>query len=378
MRLVPYTSSELWVKDELDRLLWIELAKRKLRHVEGDVYRELVSLRGEIERFFAEEGADLDEPLDYEADVLFDAVQFDYELAANSLAPEHSAFLAQAMDLFGHRAWLIQENMKYLRGFRMADMAVETDLQLLHGWWTFISSKKGRDALNAQGLYSSMGEEREVEVEDLWAAGEEGTPPVVRKVRLISSYGIPVRIPRKVPNRPVIAVTTEDHQVTVDGQELEDKLFLAIDLSRPLPPMREIERALKREHAAVESRRYWQNLESGIITDEMLARLDNRKHTKESMEKNLQDFARLHTTPPEEHKLMVGLTSPATFILGLYSWDLVSTGLTDAQACRQAAADLVGNEGEKIYSQKKAVDNLRRVVRPIIDAYEPTQLPWID
>lgn len=75
---------------------------------------------------------------------------------------------------------------------------------------------------------------------------------------------------------------------------------------------------------------------------------------------------------------MVGLTSPATFILGLYSWDLVSTGLTDAQACRQAAADLVGNEGEKIYSQKKAVDNLRRVVRPIIDAYEPTQLPWID
>lgn len=377
MRKVPYTSSELWVKDELDRLFWIELAKRKSRLMEGDTLSELIGLRVEIEQFFAEEGKNLDEPIDYEADVLLDAVQFDREITENAREPEHSALLAQAMAQFGHRAWLIQDNMKYLLGFRMADMAVETDLRVLNGWWTYITSTAGRDALNAKGLFSSMGEMREVE-EVLSCVGEERMQPTTRKVMLISSINNPVRIPRRVPNKPVVAFTTEDCLITVNGHVLEDKLFLSFDLSRPLPPMQEIERALKSKHGAVQARRDWQSLQSGVITDDMLARHHNCMHTQKPMQKELEDFTRLHTTPPEKHKLMVEQRSAASLIVGLYSWDLVATGLTDAQACRQATEDLVGNKGVKIYSQKKAIDNLQRVVRPKIEAYEPTNLPWIN
>lgn len=377
MRTAPYTSSELWVKDELDRLFWIELAKRKSRQMEGDLFRELNSLRDEIEQFFAEKGADLDDDPEYEPDVLFDAVQFDREIMTQAVDPDHSALLTQAMTQFGQRAGYIKSEMKYLCGFRMADMAVETDLQALHGWWVYINSKKGRDALNSKGVFSSTGEEWEVE-ESPWDAGDECKQLTPRKIKRVTSFINPVRIPRKVPNNPVCAYTTDEYPITINGHVLEDTLFLALDLNKPLPPIREIERALKAKYDSVQAIRNWNSLQSGLIPDSMLDRLENNTSKQTSLQHNLAEITRLHTTPPEEHQLMVEHRSAASWILGLYSWDLASTGLTDAQACRHARENLVGNDGKEIYNQKKVIDNLRRVVRPKIEAYEPTNLPWID
>jgi hypothetical protein len=371
MPKVEYTDSDLWVKDELERLFWIELAKRKAHQQQADSFSMLLTLRCELETFFESHVAELEEPFDGGTDAFFDAIQFDRCIESTVADQQHVDLLRTAFDRYEGRARSVIDNLSYYQGFRLADFSVVTDLEALHDWWTWIISGEGRNKLAATGKFSSMGDMRPVPAtEEIWFEGDDSPSVNVGEcINTISSFTNPVRIPRRVDARQVWAFVTDDHEITIDDCLLEDRLVLDFDLLKPLPSMRQIELAARSAQAAALARRRWAKLQAGIFPEDLLS---------VGIESRAPDILQLMLTPHEDHKLMVEQKSAAPLIFGFYCWDLVAAGKSDAQACKLAVNTLLSISGNPFYSERRAIYGLQEVVRPKIEAYEPSQLPWYD
>jgi len=368
MRDVQYTDSELWVKDELERLFWIEIAKRKACMVQRKLFSMLLELRSELDAFFKGQDADLESQLENGVDIFWDVIQFHRTIAEVTATSEHAVLMHKALENFADKANYVLNNLPYYKGFCLSDFSTLTDLEMLHDWWMYINSGDGRRALNAEGKFSSSGKQRLLPAtSEIWFAGEDS--PMTRvgeMVMTISSISNPVRMPRRVTERRIWNFSTDDHEIRVDGHPLKDRVVFAFDLLKPLPSIREIEKAIWSAHGLAQAQRSLAMLEAGIFPDEIQS-----AWTKDGA----FDIKRAITTLPEEYKLMVAQNSVRPLIFGLCCWDLVADGQTDAQACKKAVSKLVGNKGKPDYSQKRAMYGLK-LVRSKIEAYEPDQLPW--
>ena len=204
--------------------------------------------------------------------------------------------------------------------------------------------------------------------EELWFAGEESpTVEVGDPVQTLTSFAVPVRIPRRLPARWVRAYSADDYEITIEGHRLRDRVVLEFDLLRPLPSMRQIELAIRGAHGAARASRCFEMLHEGILREDLLSDRDADGGPA---------IIELMCEPPESHKLMQAYTSVRPMIFGLFCWDLVAGGMTDSAAGGDAAKKLVGNGGAAAFSARQAIRALTDVVRPRVLEYEPTQLPW--
>lgn len=117
MPKAEYTESEIWVKDGLERLFWIEIAKRKARLCQGDVFSQLLGLRAELESFFGSFSSELDEPCEGGEEVVFNIVQFGKHMLDRVSDPQHAELIKKAAKEFGRRACVIKNNLDHYRGF---------------------------------------------------------------------------------------------------------------------------------------------------------------------------------------------------------------------------------------------------------------------
>lgn len=371
MPRVEYTPSDLWVKDSLERLFWIEIAKRKARLRQGDTFSMFLELRQELDAFFESFQTELNEPFDAGTDIFFDLVQFNRRITDGAISePEHADLLNKAVKRFGRQAQRVNDDLAYFKGFRLADFSVVTNLNALHSWWSYIISTQGRNELGAKGKFSSLGEARSVvATEELQFAGEDS--PTIKLgdlVNTVMSLAPPVRFPIRLPARRVRAYSTGNHEITIDGHLLRDRIVLDFDLLKPLPSMRQIELVIRTAHAGARAKRCLEMLNSGILPDDQL------------LDRNAADggpaIIELMCESPESHQLMVAYNSVRPMIFGLFCWDLVADGMTDAQAGAHAAKTLDGNGGAAVFGARQAVRGLTDVVRPRVLKYEPTHLPW--
>lgn len=364
MRSERYTDSELGVMDDLDRLFWIELAKRKAFLIEGDELAALQNLRLELEAYFEALEPELEWSLDYGTDALFDSIQFNKDLSAFASSPEHLEILKRAGTRFTSHMVHLLKSLTYLVGFRLADFSAKTDLPHLHSWWTYINSTQGRKELGTKGKFSTLGEPRLVPAEeDLQFDGSDTADIKAGElIQTMSSYCIPVRIPVRVIAGPQAFVfSTDEHEITIDGNRLENRLVLDIGLSKPLPTMRGIEALLLSALGSVRARRTWAEIKAGVFSEELLV------PKEEIVASTLVRFA---TVPPRELQLMTAQNSAVPMITGLYCWDFVHhEDLTKAKAAERVEEELGGSNKNILYGLK--------IVSEAVAQYEPGQLPWI-
>lgn len=369
MPRVKYTKSDLWVKDCLERLFWIEIAKRKTRLQQGEAFSQLLSLRKDLQVYFDSFSSELDDPCEGGEDVVFHIVQFGWEMLDRVNNPKHAHLIKQAAKLFGKRIAAISSNIDYLQGFWLADFLVETDLAHLHGWWSYVISNQGRRELGASGQYSTRGESRTVvATEDLKFEGE--AEPVIRigeSISTITSLDFPFRVPRRVPKRRIYAYSTDEHEIFIDGHQLNDKLVLELDLLGPLPPMKKIGALIKSRQRLAKAQRELELLERGEFASD---------ESKDCEEGEDSDFLDLLVDPPENHQFMLASTSVRPMIAGLFCWDLVAQQMTEAQAAAKVSMDLLGNNDASVFTSAKVIRAFKDVVRPRVEKYEPAQLPW--
>lgn len=369
MAKVVYAESDLWIKDGLECLFWIEIAKRKARLSRGDAYSQLICLRGELEAYFANFSEKLDEPCESGEEVVFNIVQFGRQKLADVSNPQHVELIKDATRKFRKRVTAVMENLDCCYGFRLADFSTETNLALLHDWWSYIISSKGRESLNTKGKFSSVGEARPViATEELKFYGEdEPTIKIGDAVSTVSSLQHPVRFPMRVRSRGFDTYSTDEHEITVNGHALQDKLVLEIDLLKPLPAMRQIKAMLHLMQQSAKARRMLEKMNEGIFE------MDEDDGSYKDNQRYMLD---LLTDPPESHQLMAAFTSARPMMAGLACWDHAFTGMSDARAAAKVAEEFLGVAGAKVIEQRQVLRALRDIVRPRIEGYEPEKLPW--
>lgn len=368
MPKAEYTDSDLWVKDCLERLFWIEIAKRKAQAERRDVFSELIAIRRQLEAYFEGCSNELSEPCEYGEEVVFNIVQFGWHMAERVSEPEHAELIKCMVDRFYKPIDDLIQKLHYHQGFWISEFTLDTDLIALHNWWSYITSNKGRRELGTKGKYSTIGEARPIAAteEIKYEGDKEPTIRVGDLVSTISSLAPPVRFPCIVDARPFWLHTTDESSITIDGYTLEDRLVLQMDLLKPLPSMKKIEAMLITKQRAARARRVLEMLNQGILPPENELYDNDRKDL----------FLDLATSPPESHKLMTAANKVRPMLAGLLAWDYIFQGMTDSQAAKKVSEELLGNEGAVVFTQAKVVRALRDVVRPLIEKYQPGQLSW--
>lgn len=365
MSKVEYTSSELWNKHALEHLFWIEIAKRKAAMAEPEAFAELLSLRNEVATYVERRQLLSTEPLEIDAGTVFDIVQFEWEVDEHAASKEEVRVLTDTLALFGHRVEGVNRVLTYCRGFRLTDFSVETDLMQLDWWWGYINSSRGRKELGAVGRFSSIGEPRLIsQAEGLCFDGDEApTIELGEMVESTSMLAIPVSIPIPVTSRKLWTYDTDNHEITVSGRPLQDKVVLAFEIEKPLPSLREIERLLHAAHGMAKVQRFFSYLEQGIARPDLLSGDDDN----EDIETRLKKYV---PTQPEDHRLFEDVNNFRPTVLGLSCWDRIRLGMTIESACVETANAFKTTEDRVAYGLKK--------VRSAIKSYKTSLLPWND
>ncbi len=367
-----YTRSDLRVKDGLECLFWMEIAKRKARVCQGDAFASLLEIRQEVQNFLLESSSEMEDLCDDGDFVFLDCIQFGNHVLDRVKDPDHFSLIKATLKKHGRSAREAFGTLSYLKGFWLSDFITEIDLPQIHDWWSYIISGEGRNELGTKGNFSTLGEARPVIAkEEVLFHGDD--QPTIREgdaVQTVISLQDPMHFPRRIRARQVRAYTTEDHNIKIDDHKLEDHIVLSFDLSKPLPSMREVELTLRLKHRAVNAHR--QMLEFNKLIDAgILPEIED-----EPNEFKPQELLDLNFDLPENHKLMVATKSARPLMAGLYCWDLTMKGFTDAKAAAKTSTDLRGLRGVEVIHPKQALTALKTNVRPLIFNYETNLLPW--
>lgn len=348
---------ESLVKDNLERLFWIEIAKRKATIEQPELFSRLLTLRREIEEYFDTHQPASTERLQGGADMAFNNIQgLGRHLEACIELEAHKELLAAVVDRFGDHVRTIEHDLIYCQGFRLADFSVTTDLLELNGWWRYINSIEGRNELGAKGNYSPIGER---------SSNEEGVESTTFTVA-----SCPVRIPLRVHPRKIWAYDSDSDDIVINGHRFQNSVVLAFDVNKRMPSMREVELALRQVMEAARGPRTESVLvNGGIVPDEISLWNDE----------NLSSAVPSLMVPPSrDHQLMKGQNSFAPMLKGLYGWDLVQKGKSMAASHRQTASAFGNGKDEPDESEIRNVKTGFDVVETRIKDYEPARLPWND
>lgn len=370
MPKAEYTEIDLHVKDELERLFWIEVAKRKAHLRQPGTLLRLVTLRHELDIFFDGHADQLEFPFDEGTDTFFDTIQFHRCIEDTVADPQHVDLLRIAFDLYKQPALSVIENLSYYQGFRLADFSIVTDLVSLHDWWTAVTSRTGQNELAMTGKFSSMaGITRESATDEIWFEGDDSpTISIGDCIDFTSSFANPARIPIRIYARPLNTFATDNHEITIDGRILKDRIVLDFDLFNPLPSIRQIVLATRNAQAAALARREWTKLQAIIVSKDLRS---------EQNEGRCFSFLPLNSALTEKHMLMVEQKNAIPMIFALYCWDLVAEGKSNSQACKLATESLHNFFDKPYYEMKNASAALKKLGIKIKE-YEPSQLPWYD
>lgn len=356
------------MKDELERLFWIEIAKRKARLVDVKAFELMLALWQDVMTWCECHENELEEPFSDGVDAFWDKMQFGRFSWPFLWHPKRLELLDEVTALFAERGREVVARLPCYQGFFLADFAVVTNLVELHDWWQFISSGRGRKYLHSKGLYSSYGEPHPVAAtEEIRFVGAE--LPAISVGEMITttiSVSNPVRVPRRLKFEAIRTLIADERNVIVDGERLNGRMLLDFDLSKPMPSMREIEYAVRAAFNAERLKRWDAMLASGIITDPTML---------DETEFRMQDMTKLLLPPIEEHKLMLAVTSARPIIVGLHCWDLVQAGLSKNAAARKAMDELCSPSGDPDLTMRRALNGLAGVQRRI-DEYDTSLLPW--
>lgn len=354
------------MKDELERLFWIEIAKRKARHLDDRVFQMMLSLSKDITEWFESKEACLSEPMDDGVDFFWNVIQFGSYDHPLKIPDEQLDLLNTAVSLFSERGREIAHRLPCYQGFLLSDFSVVSDLAGLHAWWMYVNSGEGRKDLRSKGLFSSTGEKHLVAAkEELHFAGDQ-FPQIRVGEEILTTIFIanPVRIPQRLTKRKFRDWSSNDHQITVNGNVLSNSFLLDFDLSKPMPKMREVELALRTAYNSERLRKMDAMLTSEIINDPSV--FDNDE---------IGCMTKLMISPPEEHQLMVAQNSVRPLIFGLYCCDLIHAGNSKTEAANQALKDLLSNSGRQDYNLRRAQYGIE-VVQEKINNYNSSILPW--
>lgn len=397
-----YSDSDLFNKDHLEKVFWIEIAKRKAFRSDRALFTRFEALVQHIDEFCtAESGAD--GPMEAGAWQVLKAVENDGVFLTLWYLEEEGPVLFKALDRFHAEAAEVGELLKpHLEGFCLADFAVRADIGLLHQWWDYITSEKGKEELGTvDSHYSSFGEPRRIDNDDDDLPFPDASSAPTRR---FSSFPCPVSPPLIVRRAQAWALATDEHDITVNGNCLEDQLVLVLDLTKPLPPMALLQAKLEMAQAAAQRRHTLRAFESGEFPDEKFASV---------VVSGSSGLITHLKAQADEHEIVRSTMNVNTMIYGLYAWDLIegfrlddelsalrndalkparksaSTQrnaepgdlvLTEAEAYRITLKMLGGDMSEQEFED--AVRSVRRaltkIVRPMIERYEPARLPWAD
>ena len=393
-----YSDSDLFNKDHLEKIFWIEIAKRKASQSERAGFARLEALVQGINEFcIAESGAD--GPLEGGVWKVLKAVENQGVFDPLWYLEEEGPALLRALDTFQVEAAEVCELLKpNLDGFCLADFATRADIGLLHRWWSYITSDKGKEELGTiDSHYSSFGEPR-------MADRDDDESPFSGPSKRFSSYPCPVSPPQIFCHPQAWALATDEYEITVNGDCLEDQLVLLVDLSKPLPPMALIQAKLEMAQAAARGRYTLRALQSGRLPDEKFASV------VVSGNSGLVAYLKAQA---DGHEIVRSKKSVIPMIYGLYAWDLIegfrlddellavskdalkparkgpslkggaaprALKLSDVDACRITLRMLGSEMSEQEFED--GIRNIRhaltKIVRPKIEDYEPARLPWIN
>lgn len=349
MPRAEYTLDEHWTLDAIERVAWIEFARRKAQQVQPEQVRALFELRDEIEAFFESRRPVWDEDASDGADLIFDAVQFGCDDIATDESKQQ--LLSEAFKRYYEQVHQVGTQTTYATGFMWSDFSTIVDLQDLHAWWLYINRTETRKSLGTEhGVFASIGKPRlEPDPEEIGSTAG---------VLTVNSVPFPTRVPKRVYRDGLEVTTTDQHDIRVGDTLLTNKLVLVLDLEKPIPTMRRIEATINSVHGLVRSRRNFDQLRQGIVPDSLL-------REREGVD---IDPLLLHLMPTSELRIIKGYNSVAPLLRGLFAFDLVAAGMADSVACEAAARDFDCMPKSVKYSLKQ--------VRKLVIEYEPDKLPW--
>lgn len=376
MPRVQLTESELWNKDQLESLFWIEIAKRKQMQEDMPAYCELLQLRSDIQSHFekadggngvllAEDGMGVE--------IVFSRLQGLSTHSISSLDENSTSSLNAAEIEFGDKINTIIAKLPYLKGFRLADFSTITNLKELNDWWNHITSTTGRSELKALGQFSSIGEKHLARAaDDIKIDGSDDY--LIRKgedVETIVTMRMPVAAPSRVVRERVRTHTSEESTILIDGEPLTNHIILSVPINEPLPPFWQIERAFHLAHSRHQSQRIFEALDAGDFTS---ARLQHQPETM-SMASRLGMLG----IGKYENKLMREPRNFKPIVFGLQCWDGVFKGKKLVTASEEAVEAMGTNgRGQYFRTPSRVQRDYNNVIKPHIDQYQPKNLPWAD
>ncbi|MFB3301672.1 hypothetical protein [Pseudomonas sp. AMR01] len=226
-----------------------------------------------------------------------DAFQWQYD-PADGVEDEHQAqLLRDTMNRFESQIDEVWSRLQFTRGFRLADLAVENELELMWNWWVFINSSAGREEMGiTTGKFSYHGKQSRMD--------EDHEPP--RMIEVHRFYNRPGQSPIPVSNRSVRSFTTDVDEVIINGKRVTDSVIVVFDSETPAPSRREIVNAAYSGRGMIRARRIADARAKGDYA--RLQRLLDEPSPA-------TDFVDLFE-PVQAHKLFKTLTSVAPLIRG--------------------------------------------------------------
>ena len=408
---------EKYVQYALERLIWIELAKRKEYKENPDVYAGLRNLHGKLKRFFSDNWLVPNEPFENAADLFFDEIQFgggveppaqmeiDFGLDTRDengpltnesyAASEQVRLLCDALDRFGDETRRILCGLSYCEGFRLADFSACTNLVDLYRWWSYITSGVGQKEMNSNGGFSNIGKKS--------PSCESGGTRV--------GCAIPIRVPEIVANSQyngskadsVFQFFAGDCTVSIDGCMVHNGVVLIIDSLKPSPvtesetaqietalitksEMLQIETALQHEYADQLYKRYRSSIISDVsgisqVPDDsrVISFMDPRKLDSPNLTAHYNKISDTKPVqlPSGKCQLVKAPKNVRPLILGLLGWGFANVkGMSNENALRQVVKVICGANTGNDNLIKNSRYGFKRISEEV-ESYDPSKLPWL-
>ncbi len=371
--------AEPWIRYQLECLLWIEIAKRKTRLDQPELWEQALALRNKVQRFLADLAEENDDLLEGGPCWVLDIAQLG--ATSSSVTEKQWPRIKEALHAFESEINALVAQLTYLEGFRLSDFTTTTDLVALYSWWNHINSSKVRAEFRSEGRYSPISEVVEQPAsEELIFDGE--TEPTIRKgemIKTVTTVTCPVSMPIPVHRPPnLTSYSTPEDSIVINDAPLAHHVVLALDLDRPLPPLMDLVNALKSRYVEAHESRFFRDIHQDSETIHYPLKWDT-----------WSNLSRCSTPPMESHqfKLFLEQRSPGQFIEALTCWDAYTDGgqRSKMEACRSAMALLDKKYANPEQSLKGVIGRLnddecgpgeRPTCAQFIRFYDPTQLPW--
>lgn len=349
-----HTESELFLKDQMERLFLLEIAQRSARLTEPKAFRLLCLLRQRLEIFFASRPDQDMDVLENGPDIVFDFVQLGVSVTQGIILSgvDHEEFhqtsVNYALSRFARRIAFIEAALLGAQGFRLADFSHINKMIEVADWWYCITDETFRADLSLEGKIGTVSK-------PLLEIKKDG-----RKVSKINVAPIcPARIPLRMGrSRSFETFDTENNNITIDGFKVQNSLVLTLDLDEPLPDLAQLRFHLASRKNSLQAKR-----------DLAVFKAGNLPPDRQREEINFTWLL----PPTEKLGLATGEKSITVMLRGLVCLENRATADSDVEAIKRSTEALEPLDKTITYEQVEyAFDQIRKKVK----SYNSRCIPW--